>query len=42
MLGTWDPKDQWEKGGGRIYATSLRILMLEVYYRHLLLYQVIR
>ncbi len=42
LLGTWDPTDQWEKGGGRIYATSLRVLMLEVYYRHLPLYQVIR
>ena len=42
MIGTWDPKDQWEKSGGRIYATSLRILMLEVYYRHLPLYQVIQ
>jgi hypothetical protein len=39
--GTWDPRDQWEKRGGRIYATSLRVLMLEVYYRHLPIYQVI-
>ena len=38
MAGTWDPKDNWEKSGGRIYATSLRLLMLEVYYRHLPLY----
>jgi hypothetical protein len=36
--GTWDPRDQWEQQGGRIYATSLRILMLEAYYRHLPLY----
>ncbi len=41
MAGTWDPKDQWEKSGGRIYSTSLRTLMLEVYYRHLPIYQVI-
>ena len=41
LAGTWDPRDQWEKGGGRIYSTSLRILMLEVYYRHLPIYQVI-
>jgi hypothetical protein len=37
--GTWDPKDQWEERGGRLYATSLRLLMLEVYYRHLPLYR---
>jgi len=39
QAGTWDPHDQWEKSGGRLYATSLRLLMLEVYYRHLPLYQ---
>ncbi|HVX15326.1 MAG TPA: hypothetical protein VHC22_29320 [Pirellulales bacterium] len=37
--GTWDPRDGWEHAGGRLYATSLRLLMLEVYYRHLPLYQ---
>jgi hypothetical protein len=37
--GTWDPRDNWEQSGGRLYATSLRLLMLEVYYRHLPLYQ---
>lgn len=37
--GTWDPRDGWEQSGGRLYATSLRLLMLEVYYRHLPLYQ---
>lgn len=37
--GTWDPRDPWEVSGGRIYATALRLLMLEVYYRHLPLYQ---
>jgi hypothetical protein len=41
IAGTWDPKDQWEHSGGRIYATSLRVLMLEVYYRHLPIYQVL-
>ncbi len=41
MAGTWDPKDNYEKSGGRIYATALRLLMLEVYYRHLPLYQVL-
>jgi hypothetical protein len=42
MAGAWTPQDNWEKSGGRIYATSLRLLMLEVYYRHLPLYQVLR
>ncbi|MBW3600081.1 MAG: hypothetical protein KY475_22765 [Planctomycetes bacterium] len=37
--GSWNPKDRWERDGGRLYATSLRLLMLEVYYRHLPLYQ---
>lgn len=39
MAGTWAPVDRGEATGGRIYATSLRVLMLEVYYRHLPLYQ---
>ena len=37
--GSWDPLDRWEKRGGRVYTTSLRLLMLEIYYRHLPLYQ---
>ena len=37
--GTWTPRDNWEQSGGRIFATSLRLLILEVYYRHLPLYQ---
>jgi hypothetical protein len=37
--GTWPPRDPREKTGGRLYATSLRLLMLEVYYRHLPIYQ---
>jgi hypothetical protein len=39
MAGTWDVRDGWEQSGGRLYATSIRLLMLEVYYRHLPLYQ---
>ncbi len=39
QAGTWEPQDNWERQGGRIYATSLRLLMLEVYYRHLPLYR---
>jgi hypothetical protein len=38
MAGTWDPRDDWERRAGRLYATSLKLLMLEVYYRHLPLY----
>jgi hypothetical protein len=36
--GSWDPRDNWDQKGGRIMATSLKLLMLEVYYRHLPLY----
>jgi hypothetical protein len=36
--GTWTPKDHWEQRGGRIYATSIKLLMLEIDYRHLPLY----
>jgi len=41
MAGTWDPRDNRENTGGRIYSTALRLLMLEVYYRHLPLYKVL-
>jgi hypothetical protein len=39
MAGTWNPADNWENQGGRIYATAMKLLVLEVYYRHLPLYQ---
>ena len=39
LAGSWTPVDAREKPGGRVYATALRLLMLEVYYRHLPLYQ---
>ena len=39
LAGTWDPSDQWEKSGGRVYSSSLKLLILEVYYRHLPLYE---
>lgn len=39
LAGTWHPRDNWENTGGRIYATSMKLLMLEVYYRHLPLYE---
>jgi hypothetical protein len=41
LAGSWDPKDNWERKGGRIYSTSLRVLMLEIYFRHLPLYKVL-
>ncbi len=38
--GSWDPSnDQWGRQGGRIMQTSLCLLTLEVYYRHLPLYR---
>lgn len=42
--GSWDPTypqpDVWgERGGGRLFLTSLSILTLEVYYRYLPLYR---
>ena len=39
LAGTWDPADQWDYQAGRIYASSLRLLALEVYFRHLPLYR---
>ena len=38
--GSWDPAgDRWGSHGGRLYVTCLSIYILEVYYRHLPLYQ---
>ena len=38
--GSWDPTtDRWGHHGGRLYTTCLSIYMLEVYYRHLPIYQ---
>jgi hypothetical protein len=38
--GSWDPEPtDWGKVGGRVYSTSLSVLTLEVYYRHLPLYR---
>jgi hypothetical protein len=37
--GSWDPeKDQWGPSGGRMYTTCFALYCLEVYYRHLALY----
>lgn len=39
--GSWDPKkDQFGASGGRLYTTCFCIYCLEVYYRHLSLYDV--
>ncbi|HEY1066484.1 MAG TPA: squalene--hopene cyclase, partial [Pirellulales bacterium] len=38
LAGSWTPSDQWGVIGGRIYSTSLSLLSLEVYYRHLPIY----
>jgi hypothetical protein len=41
--GSWHPerpvRDRWGHSGGRLYVTAMHLLMLEVYYRHLPLYQ---
>ncbi len=37
--GSWDPvHDEYYFGGGRLYVTSLSILCMEVYYRHLAIF----
>ena len=37
--GSWDVADRHGYVGGRVYMTTLALLTLEVYYRHLPLYQ---
>jgi hypothetical protein len=32
--GSWDPIDPWSASGGRVYATALNCLSMEVYYRY--------
>jgi hypothetical protein len=43
LAGSWNPRgqvnDRWGVEAGRIYVTAMHLLMLEVYYRHLPLYQ---
>ncbi len=42
MAGSWDPlkpvPDRWGRYAGRIYVTTMNLLSLEVYHRHLPLY----
>ncbi|MBN1854970.1 MAG: hypothetical protein JW829_19705 [Pirellulales bacterium] len=43
LAGSWNPfqpiPDQWVAHGGRLYVTTMNLLSLEVYYRHLPLYE---
>ncbi len=32
--GSWEPVDRWSGEGGRVYATAINALTLEVYYRY--------
>jgi hypothetical protein len=32
--GSWDAVDAWSAAGGRVYATAINCLTLEVYYRY--------
>lgn len=42
LSGSWDPRlpvpDRWGAHGGRLYVTTMNLLSLEVYYRHLPIY----
>jgi len=40
--GSWEPVGQWCSQGGRVYATAMAIMALEVYYRYLPLYEIPR
>ena len=31
--GSWDPIGEWGRAGGRVYATAIGAMTLEVYYR---------
>ncbi|HEX7898465.1 MAG TPA: prenyltransferase/squalene oxidase repeat-containing protein [Planctomycetota bacterium] len=32
--GSWEPADRWSAEGGRVYATAMNALTLEIYYRY--------
>ena len=33
-FGSWEPIDPWSASGGRIYATAMNCLCMEVFYRY--------
>ncbi|WP_146390454.1 prenyltransferase/squalene oxidase repeat-containing protein [Allorhodopirellula solitaria] len=43
QTGSWDPEfpvpDRWSPHGGRLYVSAMNLLNLEVYYRHLPIYE---
>jgi hypothetical protein len=43
LAGSWDPRnpvpDRWASHAGRLYVTTMNLLSLEIYYRHLPLYE---
>jgi hypothetical protein len=43
FAGSWDPRrpvpDRWSPHAGRMYVTTMNLLSLEVYYRHMPIYQ---
>lgn len=43
QVGSWDPllpvRDRWSVHAGRLYVTTMNLLNLEVYYRHLPIYE---
>jgi hypothetical protein len=43
LAGSWHPRqpvpDRWAPHAGRLYVTTMNLLSLEVYYRHLPLYE---
>jgi hypothetical protein len=43
LAGSWDPRqpvpDRWALHAGRLYVTTMNLLSLEIYYRHLPLYE---
>jgi hypothetical protein len=40
VRGSWNPRNhQWGSAGGRVYATAMAVMALEVYYRYLPIYR---
>jgi len=34
LCGSWDTTDRWSKMGGRVYATAINTMALEICYRY--------